>query len=120
MRSERRASRTSSMSDRKSTRLNSSHLGISYAVFCLKKKRSLRPALSTMPSINNGHSMRPLFRWGLAVFCLISIAVSGRQAFWYFSHGPVVTDLRIFMTGVDMVKAGQGHQLYHFDAQERA
>src|SRR5256885_8255762 len=30
--------------DRKSTRLNSSHLVISYAVFCLKKKkRSLRP-----------------------------------------------------------------------------
>src|SRR5438045_7022943 len=27
--------------DRKSTRLNSSHLGISYAVFCLKKKRHL-------------------------------------------------------------------------------
>src|SRR5205814_8410144 len=26
--------------DRKSTRLNSSHLGISYAVFCLKKKSS--------------------------------------------------------------------------------
>src|SRR5438045_5577381 len=27
--------------DRKSTRLNSSHLGISYAVFCLKKKSKL-------------------------------------------------------------------------------
>src|SRR5205814_9760386 len=27
------------MGDRKSTRLNSSHLGISYAVFCLKKKK---------------------------------------------------------------------------------
>src|SRR5258705_9242436 len=27
-------------SDRKSTRLNSSHLGISYAVFCLKKKKT--------------------------------------------------------------------------------
>src|SRR5437899_3729015 len=26
--------------DRKSTRLNSSHLGISYAVFCLKKKKN--------------------------------------------------------------------------------
>src|SRR5205814_3059714 len=26
------------LEDRKSTRLNSSHLGISYAVFCLKKK----------------------------------------------------------------------------------
>src|SRR5258705_6522973 len=30
-----------SMIDRKSTRLNSSHLGISYAVFCLKKKKNL-------------------------------------------------------------------------------
>src|ERR1035441_836857 len=27
------------ITDRKSTRLNSSHLGISYAVFCLKKKK---------------------------------------------------------------------------------
>src|ERR1039458_1141792 len=31
-------------SDRKSTRLNSSHLGISYAVFCLKKHRRGRLA----------------------------------------------------------------------------
>src|SRR5262245_64630216 len=30
---------TRSTADRKSTRLNSSHLGISYAVFCLKKKK---------------------------------------------------------------------------------
>src|SRR5262245_62502551 len=28
--------------DRKSTRLNSSHLGISYAVFCLKKKKKYK------------------------------------------------------------------------------
>src|SRR3712207_7441540 len=28
--------------DRKSTRLNSSHANISYAVFCLKKKKSIR------------------------------------------------------------------------------
>src|SRR5258705_8312708 len=32
-------SRWSFSRDRKSTRLNSSHLGISYAVFCLKKKK---------------------------------------------------------------------------------
>src|SRR5262245_64481283 len=32
--------------DRKSTRLNSSHLGISYAVFCLKKKNN-KTAIST-------------------------------------------------------------------------
>src|SRR5256885_12175998 len=30
--------------DRKSTRLNSSHLVISYAVFCLKKKKHIRYA----------------------------------------------------------------------------
>src|SRR5690606_20792772 len=29
--------------DRKSTRLNSSHVKISYAVFCLKKKRNSKP-----------------------------------------------------------------------------
>src|SRR5207249_11700537 len=29
--------------DRKSTRLNSSHVSISYAVFCLKKKKKKRP-----------------------------------------------------------------------------
>src|SRR5689334_23941492 len=29
--------------DRKSTRLNSSHSSISYAVFCLKKKKNNRP-----------------------------------------------------------------------------
>src|SRR3712207_7498617 len=29
--------------DRKSTRLNSSHANISYAVFCLKKKKNITP-----------------------------------------------------------------------------
>src|SRR5262245_64679222 len=35
----RRRARDRDVPDRKSTRLNSSHLGISYAVFCLKKKK---------------------------------------------------------------------------------
>src|SRR5258705_4508175 len=47
--------RENSGQDRKSTRLNSSHLGISYAVFCLKKKNrrtSSSPARqSKTPSI---------------------------------------------------------------------
>src|SRR5262245_63485994 len=33
--------------DRKSTRLNSSHLGISYAVFCLKKKKNKKRTTNT-------------------------------------------------------------------------
>src|SRR3712207_7765158 len=35
-------SATTRTRDRKSTRLNSSHANISYAVFCLKKKKKLR------------------------------------------------------------------------------
>src|SRR3712207_8291756 len=33
--------------DRKSTRLNSSHANISYAVFCLKKKKKRKRSMST-------------------------------------------------------------------------
>src|SRR3712207_7704009 len=35
--------------DRKSTRLNSSHANISYAVFCLKKTPPLQPFAQTLP-----------------------------------------------------------------------
>src|ERR1039457_7167390 len=36
--------------DRKSTRLNSSHLVISYAVLCLKKKKKKRNTLDALPT----------------------------------------------------------------------
>src|SRR5437660_9822622 len=39
---------TTTIGDRKSTRLNSSHVAISYAVFCLKKKKyTTRPGRGT-------------------------------------------------------------------------
>src|SRR5215467_15184156 len=38
--------------DRKSTRLNSSHLVISYAVFCLKKKKNTKQKLSSSKKKN--------------------------------------------------------------------
>src|SRR3712207_8197946 len=37
--------RPDEVEDRKSTRLNSSHANISYAVFCLKKKKSIKISL---------------------------------------------------------------------------
>src|SRR5436309_7815153 len=46
---EQATSRTS-CPDRKSTRLNSSHVKISYAVFCLKKKT--RPPSPRLPSVD--------------------------------------------------------------------
>src|SRR5258705_5877686 len=42
---DRGAQRPEELRDRKSTRLNSSHLGISYAVFCLKKKDAPVPGI---------------------------------------------------------------------------
>src|SRR5690349_22153059 len=39
-RAKRRSGEAEKRRDRKSTRLNSSHVEISYAVFCLKKKKS--------------------------------------------------------------------------------
>src|SRR5690606_41755451 len=37
--------------DRKSTRLNSSHVKISYAVFCLKKKRTIQSSIHVMEGL---------------------------------------------------------------------
>src|SRR5437899_6877857 len=48
-------SKESFSSDRKSTRLNSSHLGISYAVFCLKKKNHESCTNKTTTSSMNTH-----------------------------------------------------------------
>src|SRR2546429_1308978 len=62
--------------DRKSTRLNSSHGYISYAVFCLKKKKHMK----------RQHSMLPSSTWGahrlsrvLAISILRRLAVSATQ-----------------------------------------
>src|SRR2546427_5798012 len=50
------------MADRKSTRLNSSHSQISYAVFCLKKKKSSYTAATSTklkvpaPNFSNSYS----------------------------------------------------------------
>src|SRR5690349_22822790 len=41
----RRAAHREDARDRKSTRLNSSHVEISYAVFCLKKKTNTSPLI---------------------------------------------------------------------------
>src|SRR5690625_6068102 len=43
-----------SCSDRKSTRLNSSHVAISYAVFCLKKKRNKNEEERTQEHAEHG------------------------------------------------------------------
>src|SRR5205807_2757396 len=43
--------------DRKSTRLNSSHLVISYAVFCLKKKKQLSIMQAVLQQHSHSHTL---------------------------------------------------------------
>src|SRR5207253_8073082 len=47
--------------DRKSTRLNSSHVAISYAVFCLKKKKKKKPLFYLVSNLHVVQYARLLF-----------------------------------------------------------
>src|SRR5690349_23079329 len=51
--------RTRPARDRKSTRLNSSHVEISYAVFCLKKKKTRQKAKTRVQDNRTDHSQTP-------------------------------------------------------------
>src|ERR1035438_5347502 len=68
--------------DRKSTRLNSSHLGISYAVFCLKKKNPAGTHAITFPFAT------PLENRGCwivtALTCILVLIVSMSVFFFFF------------------------------------
>src|SRR3954466_11899049 len=71
-------------SDRKSTRLNSSHTIISYAVFCLKKKRTEPSAICshrhTQPYIGPSDSTRGVARFGHDVPQLVCVRSKDRVA----------------------------------------
>src|SRR2546430_10139023 len=57
-----RRDRTSPERDRKSTRLNSSHSQISYAVFCLKKKKRKHSSALQLKSMQKSSNARPCSR----------------------------------------------------------
>src|SRR5207248_8262857 len=56
--------------DRKSTRLNSSHRTISYAVFCLKKKKRkrARTPLSSPPRSDRGGGVASCVAYGMVIW----------------------------------------------------
>src|SRR5256885_2474458 len=74
--------------DRKSTRLNSSHLVISYAVFCLKKKKNLIRRL--VPPFYRTPVLRDMARRATLLFLLLSAtsfcAIDALAAFYKSSY----------------------------------
>src|SRR6266567_275190 len=78
--------------DRKSTRLNSSHSQISYAVFCLKKKKENEYlAYQTLNDTNievNNYSLlfRPMFIVPIIIHCLLA-------SFFFFFNDTATTEI---------------------------
>src|SRR3954467_7875465 len=90
---------TCALPDRKSTRLNSSHTIISYAVFCLKKKQTDRSRPDPLPfhprsgaSLGRGACAavgHPVERCGVGV-CLIGGA---RDSSFFFFNDTATTEI---------------------------
>src|SRR5256885_5013727 len=87
----REISRTRLRSDRKSTRLNSSHLVISYAVFCLKKKSLLlRRVLNEPPQqLDKGE-----FGGRVGIWRLIELFDSHKIKATIFTTSPICERMR--------------------------
>src|ERR1039458_892971 len=82
--------------DRKSTRLNSSHLGISYAVFCLKKSGNdyrchlsfaTFPGILLLPIVTAGRVLACQGAANLSVRMSIAVAATGYFLF-FLRTGP--------------------------------
>src|SRR2546430_8023520 len=64
--------------DRKSTRLNSSHSQISYAVFCLKKKKKITTISFKIPTLNTSTPTILLIIYTESRYELILVNISTR------------------------------------------
>src|SRR2546421_318214 len=94
--------------DRKSTRLNSSHDQISYAVFCLKKKKKKKVGTDSEPNVNSAQSVlcgaqenRPSVHHRIAVrgvtgdTCTIKSGVAQRQNEYSIARVGTSTRIRL-------------------------
>src|SRR5256885_2384466 len=96
------------MLDRKSTRLNSSHLVISYAVFCLKKKNTA-PRPADVGRVQS-RPVRPIYPYHTTVVDLLF--TSAREAI-YLNPNP----LAIKRLCVEVVQHADGHNgVYAYDS----
>src|ERR1022692_4723002 len=82
--------------DRKSTRLNSSHLVISYAVFCLKKKKICVKFGSSVSSWFLFGGMRAMTRTRLLCSCFITASAHSAlntPAIFFFFNDTATTEI---------------------------
>src|ERR1041385_6510589 len=114
-----------SMRDRKSTRLNSSHGYISYAVFCLKKKKkketkhehaTCRATPTTRRRTAQHVCTHDLC---LALFCLLSGYSLFFFLFFFFFNDTATTEIYTLSLHDALPISGDGHDAAHPAAARR-
>src|SRR5476651_909202 len=81
-----------SSTDRKSTRLNSSHANISYAVFCLKKKNNVPIKLVDKPTSENDVRYDDL-KMSKKFSCFHVLSKRERAEFFFFFNDTATTEI---------------------------
>ena len=67
-----------------------------------------------------GRRLAPIYRGVVILVLLVSTLVGARSAWWCWSQGPSATDLRIFLTPIELIRSGQGSGIYNFAVEEAA
>src|SRR2546421_5536247 len=80
--------------DRKSTRLNSSHDQISYAVFCLKKKKKKMYSISYKQKKINTSCQHSILLIGIPLTCE-EVICSSTQTLYYLRNVDIRHDTRV-------------------------
>src|SRR5215208_6333331 len=80
-------------SDRKSTRLNSSHVAISYAVFCLKKKIDALYGLGNFASVSLDHDRAETLSQEAFAFAQETCEPFAMTQAFFFFNDPATTEI---------------------------
>jgi hypothetical protein len=75
------------------------------------------PATTTQARIG-GRRLAPVYRIGLICVFLMSLFAGGRWLVSYWSEGPYATDLRIFLTPVELLRTGHASEIYKFAVEK--
>ena len=88
----------------------------SYSSHEVERMRQADPV--TTQARTGGPRLAPVYRIGLICVFLVSLFSGGRSLVWYWSEGPYATDLRIFLTPVELIRTGHASEIYKFGVEK--
>ena len=69
---------------------------------------------------SRGRRLEPVYLGAVILVFLIGTFVGARSVWWFWSQGPSATDLRIFLSPIELIRTGQGSGIYKFAVEEAA